>query len=176
MQLSYRFWVIVVVLFLTGCSTMNDYVWSEYPIARERISPQASFAQGKEVSIIAGKSDNTKVYLGRAGGDEYYGSMQVLADAIAVQLTAELQLKGVRTTNKSGKSLEITVTRINYDEGMWKFAAIIDVAVKFGNGKTKPYTVRNSSPASIPRIYNGVVALSVVQIINDAEVIKYINE
>jgi len=48
--------------------------------------------------------------------------------------------------------------------------------VKFGNGKTKSYTVRNSSPDTVYRTYNGAVALAVIEIINDPEVLTYINE
>jgi len=59
---------------------------------------------------------------------------------------------------------------------MWRIAASLDFSVKFGDGKTKLYTVRNSSPSTVDQTYNGAVALAVLEIINDPEVLTYINE
>lgn len=178
MQPTYKCCVILIVfLLLNGCGAKNhDYVWNEYPITQERISSQVSFTKGQEIRIIKGKSNDSKMFLGNVGVHHYYGSEQSLTDGIVDQLTREMRKKRLEIKNTAEKSLEITVNSSNFERGMWKIAATIEYTVKFGNGKTKSYTVRNSSPATVDRTYNGVVALAVIEIINDPEVLNYITE
>ena len=168
--------VVITILTLMGCAIKHDYVWIEYPIKPERVSSQNSFTEGKEIWIIKGKSDDSKIFLGNVGAHQYYGNEQSLTDGIVDQLAKEMRNKRLEIKNTAEKSLEITVNRSNFERGMWKIAATIEFTVKFGNGKTKSYTVRNSSPATVDRTYNGAVALAVIKIINDPEVLTYINE
>jgi uncharacterized lipoprotein len=149
---------------------------SSIQITPKRISSQNSFTEGQEIGIIKGKSNDSKIFLGNVGAHQYYGSEQSLTDGIVDQLAKEMRNKRLEIKNTAEKSLEITVNRSNFERGVWKIAATIEFTVKFGNGKTKSYTVRNSSPATVDRTYNGAVALAVIEIINDPEVLTYINE
>jgi len=176
MQSTYKPIVLILLLILTGCAIKHDYVWIEYPITPERISSQKGFTEGQEIGIIKGKSNDSKIFLGNVGAHQYYGSEQSLTDGIVDQLAKEMRNKRLEIKNTAEKSLEITVNRSNFKRGMWKIAATIEFTVKFGNGKTKSYTVMNSSPATVDRTYNGAVALAVIEIINDPEVLTYINE
>jgi hypothetical protein len=170
--------ILFLFLFLAGYAgaTTHEYVWSEYPIAPERVSTQIVFTEGQELWIAAGKSGKARIILGAIGANEYFGSRQLLADAIVVQLTGEMRNKGLRIVDTAGKSLEIRVDRTDYEMGLVKFAATIEFTVKFGNGTTKSYVVRNSTPGPVERAYNGAVALAVIRIMNDAEVFNYINK
>lgn len=176
MQLTYKFVILLLFLVITGCAIKHDYVWNEYQITPERILSEISFTEGQEIRIIKGKSNDAKICLGNVGPHQYYGSEQSLTDGIIEQLAKEMRTKGLEIKNTAEKSLEITVNRSNFERGMWKIAAAIEYTVKFGNGKTKSYTVRNSSPATVDRTYNGAVALAVIKIINDLEVLNYIIE
>lgn len=176
MQPAYKPVIVILFLILTGCAIKHDYVWNEYPITPERILSQISFTEGKEIRIIRGKSNDSKIFLGNVSAHQYYGSEQSLTDGIVDQLSKEMRKKRLEIKNTAEKSLEITVNRSNFERGMWKIAATIEYTVKFGNGKTKSYTTRNSSPATVDRTYDGAVALAVIEIINDAEVRTYINE
>jgi hypothetical protein len=170
--------MLFLFLILTGCAglTTHEYVWNEYPIAPDRISSQATFTEGQKVSIVAGKANDTRVFLGSIGSHQYYGSRQLLTDGIVVHLGKELRSKGLDITSAAEKSLEIAVARIDFETGVWKFAAILEFTVKLGNGKTRSYSVRNSTPTTVERAYDGAVALAVIKIINDAEVLNYIKE
>jgi hypothetical protein len=163
-----------LTLTLTGCAIKHDYSWNEYAIAPERITSEIKVAKGQEIKVVAGKSSDATVLLGNVGLHQYYGSDQMLADGIAEQLSVELRKMGVGINNSANKSLEIAVTRSAFERGAWKIAATIEFTVKFGNGKTKQYSVRNSSPATVDRTFNGAVALSVIEMLNDPEVRNYI--
>ncbi len=177
MQWTYKPVILILFLFLTGCAIKHDYVWHEYAIAPERISSQNIFKEGQEIRIIKGKSNDSKIVLGSVGAHRYYGSEQTLTDAIVDQLSKELRNRRIEIKNTAEKSLEITANRSKFEQGMWKMAATIEFTVKFGNGKTKSYTVRNSILSTFAdRAYNGAVAWAVIEIINDPEVLTYINE
>jgi len=176
MRAIYKAVVLVVIFLIAGCTIKHDYIWVEYPITPERLNLHDSFDESKEIRIIKGDSDDSQIFLGNVGAHHYFGSLQSLTDGIADQLEMELAQRQLEINNTAEKSLEITVMWTKFERGMWKIAATLDFQVKFGNGKIKSYSVRNSSPATVDRTYNGAVALSVIEIINDWEVLAYINE
>lgn len=175
MQLTHKPAVLILTLFLvlTGCA--HDYIWSEYPIDPARIASRESFTEGREIKIIKGKSEDAKILLLTYAGNQYYASRQSFADGIADQLAKELRNRRIKTGNTAQKSLEITVSDIAVDYGAVRLATAIEFKVAFGNGRTKSYLVTNASPASFDRTCNGAVALAVIEIINDPEVLAYIN-
>lgn len=176
MKTKCKGFIFLLLLVLSGCTIKHDYKWNEHPITPDRILSQNSLTDGKEIGIIKGQSDNSKEILGQVGAHQYYGSEQSLTDGIADQLAKELQKKNLIINKTSEKSLAISVNRSYFERGMWKIAAALEFTVKFGNGKIKWYTVRNSSPLTVDHTYNGAVALAVIEIINDGEVLTYINE
>jgi hypothetical protein len=123
--------ILSLSLFFAGYAgaATHEYVWSEYPIAPERVSSQIVFTEGQELWITAGKSGKARIVLGAIGANEYFGSRQLLADAIVVQLTREMRNKGLRIVDTAGKSVEITVDRTDYEMGLVKFAATIEFTV-----------------------------------------------
>jgi len=145
-------------------------------LAPERVTSSPGFAENQEIQILKGKSNDADKILGSIGLHKYYGSKQALTDGIVDQLGRELQKRQVEVNGTAGKSLVIAVTRTSFEQGMRKIAATLDFTVKFGNGKVKTYYVRNSSPGTVPRTFNGALALAVLEIINDPEVIAYIKE
>lgn len=173
MKLTCNFLILMLFLLLSGCAIKHDYVWEEYPITAERIS-QYSFTAGQEIKILKGKSNDSKMLFSHIGPHKYFGSEQSLTDGIADQLAKELQKKQLEIGNSAEKSLEITVNQSIFEKEVFTWAVTLEFSIKFGNGKTKTYKVRNVSPASVYRTYNGAVALAVIEIINDPEVLKYI--
>lgn len=168
--------VLIMFLVLTGCAIKHDYIWNVYPITPERISSCNSFSEGNEIRIMTGKSNNSKILLGSVGAHEYYGSNQMLTDGIVTQLINVMRTKRLRIDSTAEKSLEVAVTRSHFERGMWKIAAALEFTIKFGNGKSKSYTVRNTSPLTVDRTYNGAVALAVIEIMNDPDILTYIND
>ena len=169
--------ILILCLTLSGCGAIrHDYIWSEYPLTSNRISSQVSLLKGQELRIIKGKSDDSDISLYKIGPHQYYVNEQSLTNGIVDHLAKEMQKQGLEISNTAEKSLEIAVNHSDFKQGMWKIAATLKFTVKFGNGKTKSYTVRNSSPGSIDLVYNGAVALSVLEMINDPVVLAYVGK
>ncbi|HEY3274993.1 MAG TPA: hypothetical protein VGJ94_00105 [Syntrophorhabdaceae bacterium] len=160
-------------LILTGCA--HEYVWTEYPIDPGRVASWENFTGGREINVTKGKSKDSKILLLNHSGTQYYASEQQFADGIADQLTKELRSRRVKITDTAGKSLQITVDSIDIDHDFMMLLAAVEFKVAFGNGKTKTYRVRNGSPGGFDRTCSGAVALAVIEIINDPEVLAYIN-
>jgi len=178
MQQACRILILFLFLFSAVCAgaTTHEYVWSEYPIDPDRVSSYIIFHEGQELWISAGKSGSARILLAAIGANEYFGTRQMLADAIVAQLTREMENKRIRMVKTAGKSFEITVNRTDYEMGLVKFTATIEFTVRFGNGTMKSYVVSNSTPGTVARAYNGAVALAVIRIMNDADVFGYINK
>ena len=175
MMKKYRvLFIALIFVFLTGCSIRHDYVWNEYQIAPAKWTSEDNFVNGKEIAIIEGTANTTEKMLGYVGAHKYYGNLQILTHGIAEHLALELKNKQAVIKDSAEKSLEITVNRSAFERGMWKIAATIDYTVKFGNGESKSFTVHNSSPATVDRTFNGVIANAVIQIIKDPEVRQYL--
>ena len=160
-------------LVIGGCS--HDYQWNEYKITPDRVA-QGSFISGQKVAIIKGKSDEAKVKLASMGFHGFYASEAILRDGIVEQLGVELKKKGLVVGNPAGKSLEIAVTGHSFEQGAWRLAANLTYTVKFGDGKTKTYEVRNSSPTDVYHTYDGAIALAVIKVINDPDVQEYLKK
>ncbi len=175
MRLFHNSMIFMLFLVLCGCTVKHDYVWNEYSIRSERLVSKNSFTEGQEIRIIKGKSDDSNKLFAKIAHHHYYGSDQFLTDGIADQLAKEMAKMRLTIKNQAEKSLEITVNSSNFKQGGFSSAVTLGLMIKFGNGKAKSYTVRNSSPGPLYRIYNGAVALAVIEIINDPEVLTYIN-
>jgi len=48
------------------------------------------------------------------------------------------------------------------------------ITVELGSGVKKELKVRNSSPATVETAYNGAVALAVIEIMNNQEIMSYL--
>jgi hypothetical protein len=174
--MALRLITLLLFIILTGCSIKHDYVWNEYQIAPAKWTEEDNFEKGQVVTLIEGRAETSENLLGSVGAHEYYGSLQTLTHGIVEHLALELRKKLVVIKDSAEKTLEITVDSSAFERGMWKIAATINYTVKFGNGNSKSFTVRNSSPATVDRTYNGVIANAVIQIIKDPEVRQYLME
>lgn len=176
MKLIFRMVALFLIIILTSCMVKHNYIWEEYPISEERISADVSFSEGKELNIIKGATNDSTIFLGNVSKHHYFGSQQSLTDGLVDQLASELKSRGLIVTNSATKSVEVAVQKTSFERGMWKIAVTLDFTVKLGNGKSKAYEIRNSSPHTVDHTYNGAVALAVIKLINDPAFLKYINE
>ena len=109
------------------------------------------------------------------GRHQYYATLQTLTNAVADHLSDQLESLNVQVGDESQKSIEIMVTGHSFEQGMWKIAATLDFEIKLGDGTSKTYEVRNSTPGTVDGLYNGAAALAVIEILKDADVLAYIN-
>jgi hypothetical protein len=172
--ISWLFLFLCIVV-LSGCGAIkHDYVWNKYEIAPAKWTPQDEFTEGQEIKVIEGNADTSNKLLGNVGRHQYFGNSQILSKGIVEHLAIELQRKNMGIKDTAKKSMEIIVNSSNFEPGTWKIAATLDYMVKFGNGTQKSFTVRNSTPATVDRLYDGLIANAVIQIIKDPEVKQYL--
>ncbi len=162
------------LVFLAGCS--HQYTWKEYPITSERITSAANYTEGTQVHVISGNASDEKITLASVGIHTYHGTYKNISDGLVEQLKKEFENLGVVVNETADKSIEVKVDQALYEQGMWKIAATLKYTITLGNGNSKVKTVRNSSPTNISHTFNGVVALAVIDIINDEEVVSYLNK
>ncbi len=176
MKSAYLTIMAVLCVNLAACATTikHEYTWSEYEIAAGRVTAAADMGAGHEVRILKGQSNASTKMLGSIGPHNYYGTEENPTDGMAYQLSKELQKLKFVVAESAGKTLELAVIRSGNAQGMWKTAALLDFTVKFGDGKVKTYSVRNSSPGTVPRAFDGAVALAVIEVLNDPEVLAYL--
>ena len=169
--------ILALFLLLTGCAVNLNYTWVEYPITPRQLPLQNSIKAGKEIRILKEGASYEQEFIGKANSTNYYGSWQSLTDGVADQLAKELGIMGVKINNTAEKSLTIKLLSRQSQQGvLWNFAAKLEGIVTLGNGKSKVYKVRSIRQPTLPEAYNKAVALVVIEIINDQEVLTYINE
>ena len=167
--------LVAMCLCLAGCGEIrHDYSWKEYSIDPERITSDVSLV-GSNIKVIKGSTDTAERNLGNVSIHNYYSNLQHLNDSIVEQLKIELRKKGA-VINGSGKTIKITLNSAEFVRGMWKIAADFKFTVELGNGKKKELTIRNSSPTTVDRTYDGAVAISVINIMNDQEIMDYLKK
>ncbi|MBN1905667.1 MAG: hypothetical protein JW927_11275 [Deltaproteobacteria bacterium] len=169
------FFIITIFITFFGCSIKHDYIWQEYKIDPHRLTSQFNRENAHQLKIIKGKADESEIIIFQAGPHQFYSDYLELTNAMADQLMRELQKKGIKIVNSTEKSLEVKVVKTDFEAGMWMSAAILNVEVTLGGEKTKSFRVRNSSPNGVNGAFDGAVALTVIEIINDSEVAAYIN-
>lgn len=162
---------------LTGCGAIkHDYVWNKYEIAPAKWTPQDVFTEGQDVKLIEGNADKSNIVLGNVGLHHYYGNSQILTHGIVEHLAMELKGKNIEVKDTAKKSMEITVNSPSFEPGTWKMAGALNYTVKFGDGSQKTFTVKNSTPATVDRLYDGLIANAVIQIIKDPDVKQYLKK
>ena len=174
-----KIFLVLSVLVLAACAPKvirHDYSWVEYKIAEDRVNTSIAGENCPPLKLIKGTSATTEKKMGNVGLNEYYGNNQQLTNGLADQLKWELTKRGVKITDTAAKSIELNVVHTAFESGMWKIAANLDFTVTMGGTKTKNMSVRNSSPATVDLAYNGVVALAVIEMLNDPEIAAYINK
>ena len=68
------------------------------------------------------------------------------------------------------------MTEASSEERLWTIRAALGFEVKAGNGYRLKQTIRHGTPTWVPRALNGAVALAVIAILNDPEIVEYLTE
>ena len=120
------------------------------------------------------QSDEERFELGRIGRHEYWGSLNQLTQTMVQTGETEFLQRGIRVTDDAEKNLAFSVDAASLVRGMWVVRSVWDVTVTTGSGLTKSYHVENATPNTIPRAHNGAAALAVIEVLQDPEIIAYL--
>ena len=156
---------------VSGCA--HDYVWKKYKIKPERVS-LGTLPAGTAVTLVNGQTKSEAYELGSVGAHHYHGSLSQLTDAIISQLSEELKNRGVAVREGAAKTLEVTVVDAKCTTGGSMLCVEMHVRTKTGPGYVMEAPISNRTPMTVPRAYNGAVALAVIGILNDSAMADYL--
>ena len=167
---SFSFMLAVV----SGCGAIpHEYSPTIYALEDHRITTVDS-KDVESVEIINAQDDQARFYLGEVGRHEYYGNLNLLTQTMVQTCETELLQRGIRTQDGADKSLSFSVDVAAFERGMWVVRGLWDVTVTTGSGLTKQYHVENATPNTVPRAHNGAAALAVIEVLQDPEIIAYL--
>lgn len=163
-----------VLAVVSGCGTIpHEYAPTIYALEDHRITTVDS-KDIDSVEIINAQDDQTRFLLGEIRGHQYWGNLNLLTQTMVQTCETELLQRGIRTQDGAGKSLSFSVDAAVLDRGMWVVRGLWDVTVTTGSGLTKQYHVENATPNTVTRAHNGAAALAVIEVLQDPEIIAYL--
>jgi len=162
---------IFIAMFVFACS--HDYKWVEYGIAPDRIRSANRLNSGR-IDVINAQNDKEPRIIASIGVHKWYGTLHQLSEAIVTQLTDELEAHKVQVARDSQKSIKIRVEKFEFIQAFWGVRANMNTNVAAGDDYKREINVTNFTPVSVDNAYNGAVALTVIEILNDPQIIEYI--
>ena len=168
--------VTIFLVFMAGCSSHYAYEWTEYRIQSNRITTSDWFVKENSVSLINTQTNDTSVVLGSVGGYILDGSLKQLTDSVIAQLTRELTKRKITVSRDASKSLEIKVVSTDFEQGVWKVRANLNVHLQTGDNYVKDFLVSNSTPTTINQAFDGAIALAVINMLNNPDILAYLQK
>ena len=153
---------------------IQDYSWSPYPIAENRITTNETLAAGGTVVIVNENPDAERRMIIRLGRYEFYTSLKYLGDAVVTQLADELRKRRFTIDGAAPKYLRIKITRPSVTPGIWARRAHFTLEVVAGNGYRLARPINNTTAGSDHRAFDGAVALAVIATLNDPKIVEYL--
>ncbi len=167
--------LLLCAVMVAGCGIRaHDYSWAPYAIDPALVVADGSALDGQTVSITHEGNEGENMMIGELGNHQYFGSSEQLADAISVQLSDELKRLNMSVSGGGTKTLNIKVSHPATERGMWVIRAHFRVIVETGNGYVFEKSISNATPMTVPRAFNGAVALAVIDILNDPQIVAYL--
>lgn len=160
-----------------GCSSepiLHDYNWALYEINPALITTDQGLLEGNGVSVSYAGDLGEKIQIGELNRNKYHGSSAQLAQAVSVQLSDELKRLNVNVADGNQKSLVVSVSFPSTELGAFVVRATMRLRVEAGNGYVLEKAMSTGSPGTVPRAFNGLVSLAVVDILNDPQIAAYI--
>ncbi len=167
---------IIFGILVSGCTIKHDYIWAEYKINADRISTSDAFIKKDSVSLINVQPNDDQYLIAHLGPHKYYGSLNQLTEAIVKQLKKELRKHNITVSPGASKTIELKVVKTDFIRGVWKVRANLDVNLKTGNNYTKNIFASNSTPTTADQAFDGAVALTVIDILNNPDILAYLQE
>ena len=168
--------IIIFGILISGCTVKHDYMWAEYKINADRISTSDAFIKKDSVALINAQPNDDQYLIAHLGHHKYYGSLNQLTEAIVKQLKKELRKRDITVSPDASKTIELKVVKTDFIRGVWKVRANLEVNLKAGNNYTKNIFASNSTPTTADQAFDGAVALTVIDILNNPNILAYLQE
>lgn len=161
----------LTLLTLSGCGTMA-YTPQEYPL-RDGLIPALTVVGDVSVNNVQDATGETIVY--SYGGSSLASNYKAITQVMVEQTKKELARNGKVTKPGPAKSIDIKVNYLKstYVAFFWKSELRYTAAL--GNAVTLNKTVNHGSGVLLQDL-NGCIAESVMDLLNDPQVIAYLAE
>ena len=157
------------VQFLGGCSLSIGTKPDAYPFPSEQVfnvrpdveTNITNFYTNPEVVVLAGKVSC---------------DLQHFTDTALKMVQRELQMKGVKVSPASEKSVVLKMVNPIWETGMWTMKGKVTLQATLGNGKTVTIDAVNQTGGNAMRAFNGAILKAVTGLLKDEVLAEYLNE
>ena len=165
-----------VLVLLVGCATHYYYSPGVYPIAEGKIQP---FPVGGPVEIVNAQSisdrENVIARLPRGSKAPWMmGDLQQITQALINQLSGEIEKRGGRVESPSPKQMRVAVTKVAVNQGLWTLNVELALTLQLADRPARSITIENRSPGNVWRALNGAIAVSVIRLLGDEDVLQFL--
>ena len=166
-----KWFSLLVLAPLSACAINYYYSPGVYPIADERIRP---FSVDGPVEIVNTQAiADRKNVIARFTGAIWMGDLQRITQALIDQLSGEIVKRGGQVSSPSQKRVRIAVTNVTVEQGAWTLKVSLTLTVQLADRPPRVVAVENRSPGNIWRAVNGSIALAVIKLLGDPEVLQF---
>ncbi len=160
----------ITILTLQACGAIQ-YKPETYEISAERIQ---DFPLSGTVTVSNDQPDKTPTAFFDSGAAQFMGTYNEVSEHMAKQLSAEISKHGQVQSSSGQKTISVKITRLHARQHIFHFTSEMNFTVKLGNGETLEKFVSQGSPANMYRVLNGTIALGVIEILKDPQVLNYL--
>lgn len=163
--------LITLTISLSACGTVS-YSPEEYEITNDRID---DFVVNGNIRIVNAQTDSSKkVFF--ASTMDWVGDYKTVTEHLKSQLEKEIAENSKKVASDKSKIIEVKVINIKAEQKFFHFTSTMDLEYKLGNGKPGTITVSQGSPGNMWRVLNGTIALGVIEILKQDNVITYLSK
>jgi hypothetical protein len=160
--------------FAFGCTTTRSWVWRERPIPADALPGLSGWMPRAPIAVVNDQPDAAPRTLGVHGRYLLEGSPRELTQAIVTQLSGELERRGASVDLGASRYLALAVRRNRMIVGARTRRAILEVRLVTGGAYEHTYVVDHRTTYDMAYGYNQAIALAVIQILGDPQVIEYL--
>jgi len=163
--------LVALTIVLSACGTVSYYP-QEYEITNDRID---DFVVNGDIQIVNAQTDSSKQVFFSSTLD-WEGDYKTVTEHLKSQLEKEIAENSKKVASGKNKIIEVKVVNIKVEQKFFHFASTMDFEYKLGNGESGTINVSQNSPGNMWRVLNGTIALGVIDILKQDNVIAYLSK
>lgn len=136
-----------------------------------------SVQAGGDVTLANVSDADGEVRVHKAGFHKYDGDLREWTDAAVTMAREALERAGKPVTDASNKELKLSVSNVRCQQSMWVgIRCTLTIDVETGSGVRVSVEGDNKSPAHLYRAIDGALMKGVSAMLNDPEILAYLND
>jgi hypothetical protein len=162
---------LIITFGLTSCAKIHHL-----PVAQQVDSRNIQeFNINKSFRVINNQPSKENLILGKFYLGSFYSSLFEFTDAAVKSLNSELSQRGMTISNDADKVLKLAVIDAQISEVGFRWKCAVSLDIETEEGYKSRYIVNNLTPSNT-RVCGGAITLAITDLLNDQQVISYLNE